>query len=180
MFGSWLLVYCRRPWLCSALLMTKVSSTNLSHWEGGWGGAKGFYLKLFHENVGYKGTDGGPHSCTLDLFLILTLEEEVSVGKAEQRGLWPATMPNWLENQRQRNRGFVLMKPIFNRHTPDRYVKLLNFQLEVINILQTRKYGINEEERIPVTKNWLDQEGLLLMKTFMQGEKKCKTTKGLV
>ena len=37
MWGSWLLMCCRSAWLCSALLMTKVSSTNLSQREGGWG-----------------------------------------------------------------------------------------------------------------------------------------------
>ena len=46
-------------------------------------GIKGFDFKLFHEDVCYEGADGGPHSCTLDLFIILTLEEEVSVGEAE-------------------------------------------------------------------------------------------------
>ena len=67
--------------------MTKVSSTNLSQREGGGGGTKGFYLKLFQEDVGYE----GPQSCTLDLFIILTLEKEVNVGEAElQEGgdLW--------------------------------------------------------------------------------------------
>ena len=63
--------------------MTKVSSTNLSHRERVGSGAKGFYLRLFHEDVGYEGAYGGPHSCTLDLFIILTLEEEISVGEAE-------------------------------------------------------------------------------------------------
>ena len=46
-------------------------------------GAKGFYLKPFHKEVSYEGADGVSHSCTLDLFIILTLEEEVSVGEAE-------------------------------------------------------------------------------------------------
>ena len=68
--------------LCSALLMTKVSSTNLSQREG-VGGTKGFYFKLFHEDVGYEGAEGASHSCTLDLFIILTLEEEVCLGEAE-------------------------------------------------------------------------------------------------
>ena len=45
----------------------------------GGGGTKGFYLKLFHKDVSYEGADGGSHSCTLDLFIILTLEEEVSL-----------------------------------------------------------------------------------------------------
>ena len=39
--------------------------------------------------------------------------------------------------------------------------------LEVTYILQTRAYTINYEERIPVIKNWLGHEGLLLMEFFM-------------
>ena len=60
----------------------------------GWGigeGLEGLDFKLFHEDVSYEGADGGSHSCTLDLFIILTLEEEVGVGKTElQQGgdLW--------------------------------------------------------------------------------------------
>ena len=46
-------------------------------------GLEGFDFKLFHEDVSYERADGGSHSCTLYLFIILTLEEEVSVGKAE-------------------------------------------------------------------------------------------------
>ena len=39
-------------------------------------GAKGFHLKLFHKQVCYERAEGGTHSSTLDLFLILTLKEE--------------------------------------------------------------------------------------------------------
>ena len=65
--------------------MTKVSSTNLSQrervGEGGLGeGLEGFDFKLFHEDVSYEGADGGSHSCTLYLFIILTLKEAVGVG----------------------------------------------------------------------------------------------------
>ena len=63
--------------------MTKVSSTNLSQREGVREGIKGFDFKLFHEDVCYEGTIGGSHSCTLYLFILLTLEEEVGVGEAE-------------------------------------------------------------------------------------------------
>ena len=52
----------------------------------GWGvgeGLEGFDFKLFHEDVGYERAEGGSHSCTLDLFIILTLKEEVGVGEAE-------------------------------------------------------------------------------------------------
>ena len=43
--GSWLLMCCRRAWLCSALLMTKVLSTNLSHSVG-----VGVELRAFTSN----------------------------------------------------------------------------------------------------------------------------------
>ena len=48
-----------------------------------WKRGEGFDFKLFHNDVGYEGADGGTHSCTLDLFIILTLEEEVGMGQAE-------------------------------------------------------------------------------------------------
>ena len=44
-------------------------------------GGEGLHFKLFHKNVYYEGTDGRTHSCTLDLLVILTLEEEVGCGK---------------------------------------------------------------------------------------------------
>ena len=46
-------------------------------------GIEGFDFKLFHKDVCYEGLMGDPHSCTLYLFIILTLEEEVGVGEAE-------------------------------------------------------------------------------------------------
>ena len=66
-------------WLCSTFWMTKVSSTNLRHRQEVWGSSKGLDLKLFHEQIGNEGADGGTHGCTMNLFIILTLEEEVSV-----------------------------------------------------------------------------------------------------
>ena len=47
----------------------------------------GFGFKLFHEQVGYERADGGTHGCSMDLFIILTLEEEVGISEAElQKG----------------------------------------------------------------------------------------------
>ena len=46
-------------------------------------GIEGFDFKLFHEDVCYEGADGGSHSCTLYLFIILTREDNVGVGEAE-------------------------------------------------------------------------------------------------
>ena len=51
------------------------------------------------------------------------------------------------------------------------YVELLNFELEVTNILETRAYKISDKEEVPIIKHWLGQEGLLLIKTFTQKEK---------
>ena len=62
-----------------------------------------------------------------------------------------------------RNLGLVLEKPTFNWDMLDSYVRLLNFQLEVMNILETKAYEINNEERILVIKNCLGQKGLLVM-----------------
>ena len=110
MLGSWLLMCLRGSWLCSAQLMTKVSSTNLSHREGVWGGAKGFHFRLFHEDVGYEGADGGSHSCNLDLFIILTLDEEIGVGETELHqgsDLWDGHVGSLWESS-------VLLESLFN------------------------------------------------------------------
>ena len=66
--------------------MTTVSSKNLSQSLGGYGeSAKGLYLKLFHEQVGNEGTDGGAHGSIMYLFKILTLEEEVFLKQNSRR-----------------------------------------------------------------------------------------------
>ena len=62
---------------------------------------------------------------------------------------------------------------------PDIYVELLNFQLEMMNKLEIREYELNHEERIPVIKNWLDQEGLLLKESYTRGKRKMQNHKGL-
>ena len=46
----------------------------------GGGSAKGFYFKLLLEQVGNEGAlMQGIHGCTMDLFIIFTLEEELSM-----------------------------------------------------------------------------------------------------
>ena len=44
---------------------------------------EGFGFKLFHEQVGNEEAAWGTHGCTMDLFIVLTLEEEVGVFEAE-------------------------------------------------------------------------------------------------
>ena len=41
----------------------------------------------------------------------------------------------------------------------DRDTKLLNFEMEVMNILHTKAYELSAEEEVPVIKNWLGWEG---------------------
>ena len=52
----------------------------------------------------------------------------------------------------------------FSWETQNRYVKLVNFEIEIMNIPETRA----EEENIPVIKNWLGQEGLQLKNAELQ------------
>ena len=66
------LMFSRNWLLFSAFWITKVSSTYLSHNLGGWVAVMdGFGFKLFYEQVGHNWTDGGTHSCPIDLFINL-------------------------------------------------------------------------------------------------------------
>ena len=60
-------------------------------------------------------------------------------------------------------------------------MELLNFEMEVTNILQMKMYKLPKEERVPIIKNWLGREDLQLKKTFINAEKEtCKTGRGLI
>ena len=52
-----------------------------------------------------------------------------------------------------------------DRHRHDRpvtgkYMELLSFVMEVLDILQTKTFKLIEEEKVPIVKNWLRTEGL--------------------
>ena len=69
--------------LCTAVWIPRLSSTKLSQrWMVG-GSAYGFDFNPLHELVGNEGAKGGTHGCTIDLFIVCTLEEEEGVFKAE-------------------------------------------------------------------------------------------------
>ena len=73
--------------LCSACWMTEVSSTYLSHRLGGFGaGLMALDSKSSLNRVNSEGFDGAIHGYTMDLFKILTLEEEVGIfeGRLQQ------------------------------------------------------------------------------------------------
>ena len=54
----------------------------------------------------------------------------------------------------------MLSQPTLNWKAPDRYLELLKCEMEVANILQTKAYDLNDEDKVPITKNWLGREGL--------------------
>ena len=82
---------------------------------------------------------------------------------------------------RHRHGGSALRQPSFDWNAPDKFVELLKFEMEVANMLQTKKYRLNNEEMSLYLKNWLRRKGLQLIETFMKSEKEAyKTAEGLV
>ena len=62
-------------------------------------------------------------------------------------GPWLTTMGHHREPQRQRDSGPLLVKPALNWGTWDRYIKLMNLEMEVSNILETNVYKLSEKEK---------------------------------
>ena len=71
---------------------------------------------------------------------------------------WPNT-DSLREVHRQRHLRSALKQPSFNWNVLVKYVELLNFEMEVTNILEMKMYLLTEEEKVPIIKNWLDREG---------------------
>ena len=67
------------------------------------------------------------------------------------------------EPQRQRQSEPVLVKPEFVWGTQDRHNELLYCKVEVSNILEIKAYELAEEEKVPVIKHLIGQEGLQLI-----------------
>ena len=56
------------------------------------------------------------------------------------------------EPHRPRQAGSTVSQSAFDWNMPDRYVKLLNFKIEVANILQMKSHDLNDEEKMPIIK----------------------------
>ena len=67
----------------------------------------------------------------------------------------PSIVMSHREPHKQRHTGPILIKLVFTWGTQDRYVKLLNFEMEVMNMLDTKVCKLHEEEKASVIKNWL-------------------------
>ena len=74
----------------------------------------------------------------------------------------------------------MLSQPAFDWKVPERYVELSNFEMEVSNVLQAKAYDPDDEEEVPIIKNWLCREELQFIQTLTIAEKEaCKSTTGL-
>ena len=52
--------------------------------------------------------------------------------------------------------------------------------MEVENLLQAKLYDPNDEENMPIIKNWLSREGIQFIQNITNTEKEaCKSTTGL-
>ena len=61
----------------------------------------------------------------------------------------------------------------------DRYVELLNYEMEVANVLQAKEDNLSDKEKVPIIKNWLGRERLQFIQTLTNVEKEaCKITTG--
>ena len=61
------------------------------------------------------------------------------------------SMANVGEAHRHRYSRPALMQPSFNWNAPDKYVELLSFEMDVLNILQTKTYELNDKEKVPIS-----------------------------
>ena len=57
------------------------------------------------------------------------------------------------EPQRQRHGRLTTEKPSFNWNAQDMYVELLNFEMEVLNILGREAYVLTVDKKIPVARS---------------------------
>ena len=67
--------------------------------------------------------------------------------------LGPKLAPTANLRKPQRQGGPVLENPFFNWNTQDRYVELLNFEMEVANILEPKAHELTDKEKFQVLKN---------------------------
>ena len=72
-----------------------------------------------------------------------------------------------------------MSQPAFKPEVPDRHVELLNFEMEVANVLQVEMYVLDEEVKVPIIMNWLGRESLQFIQTLTNVEKEaCKAQQG--
>ena len=70
----------------------------------------------------------------------------------------------------------IMSQPVFSWKALDRYVELLNFEMEAANVLQAKVYDLSDEGKVPIIKIWFSREGLQFIQTLTNAEKEaCKS-----
>ena len=72
-----------------------------------------------------------------------------------ETGLWLTIIVSHREPQRQKYSGLIPVKLALNWGAKDRYSELMNFEMEVLTILENKSYEFLGEQEVPVTKYWL-------------------------
>ena len=68
----------------------------------------------------------------------------------------------------------ALRQPAFDWKAPDKYIKLLNVDMEETNMLQTRVHKLNNKEKVPIIKHMSKKWGNAVQ-TFTNSKKEaCK------
>ena len=60
-----------------------------------------------------------------------------------KEGPQPTTTASHRSPQKLRHSRLILIKPVFNWSTQDRYVILLNFEMEVLNIIESKVFELS-------------------------------------
>ena len=47
----------------------------------------------------------------------------------------------------------MLSQPVFDWKVPDRYMQLVNFEMEVADLFQAKAYDLSDKEKVPII-NW--------------------------
>ena len=70
----------------------------------------------------------------------------------------------------------MMSQATFNLKALDKYMELLNFEMEVANMLQAEVYDLNEEGKVPIIKNRLGYNSYKL--SLMQRKGHAKVQQG--
>ena len=90
-----------------------------------------------------------------------------------------ANMANAREVLRHRHGGSALRQPAADLKAHDKYMELMNFEMEVVARLQTKAFKLNSDDEVPI-KKILARKGGTAFHTVTNSEKEaCKTKEEL-
>ena len=69
----------------------------------------------------------------------------------------------------------LVKQPSFDWNSGEKYVELINIEMEVTDILHTKTYELTHEVKVIIIKNWLGRD-VQLIKAFMSAEKETRKT----